>query len=489
MHSFGAPERPCRRVVVFHRLLSICLAIYLSSFSNSEYQSQVRAAENNEGSTPPLPKTVERFNGMLVGRLASKDIERGTFTVDVDAVSRVWRNSRAENPQDLVRKTVLVRNVTGKWIDVLVTTRIGETIEFECQHDGDGLRFPGEMLRKVAAYKPEDYPRLPDSFRGFKGVITADILRKDPESFELLVKVIDVKNELNGNQAKEGKSIRGEKMLLTGFWNRKELYHSLRAGEQIEASIHHISRQSDHVNVHEFVRRLSKNDDKEMRSMKSDAARREPSQESKQTSADPLNGFRGMLVGRLEEKDIERGTFTLTVDAVPRVWNNNQSRQPKALIGKKVQAYGATGKMLDALVVTRIGETVEFGALHDGGSQIRVGEVLRKTAPVTSEDYPVIPENARGIHALLRGKIVKKDPGMWGMIVEVTERSKTFAGNRAKDPDAIIGQRLVVAGFWNRQDEYQTLQVGEMVEFGVQHQQSLSDAVSVIEKVKKIAKD
>jgi hypothetical protein len=85
-----------------------------------------------------------------------------------------------------------------------------------------------------------------------------------------------------------------------------------------------------------------------------------------------------MLVGRLEEKDIERGTFTLTVDAVPRVWNNNQSRQPKALIGKKVQAYGATGKMLDALVVTRIGETVEFGALHDGGSQIRVGEVLRK---------------------------------------------------------------------------------------------------------------
>ena len=44
-----------------------------------------------------------------------------------------------------------------------------------------------------------------------------------------------------------------------------------------------------------------------------------------------LRGFRGMLVGRLVEKDIERGTFTITVDAVPRVWNNNKAPNPKTI--------------------------------------------------------------------------------------------------------------------------------------------------------------
>ena len=37
-----------------------------------------------------LPKAIQRFNGMVVGRLAAKDIERGTFVVNVDTVSRVW---------------------------------------------------------------------------------------------------------------------------------------------------------------------------------------------------------------------------------------------------------------------------------------------------------------------------------------------------------------------------------------------------------------
>ena len=44
-----------------------------------------------------LPDGIARFNGMLIGRLVKKDVEKGTFILNVDAVPRVWRNSKAEN--------------------------------------------------------------------------------------------------------------------------------------------------------------------------------------------------------------------------------------------------------------------------------------------------------------------------------------------------------------------------------------------------------
>ena len=148
---------------------------------------QLAALQDHAGRT--CPKESRRFNGMLVGRLAAKDVEKGTFVVQVDAVPRVWENSKAEDPKSIVGKTVEVNGVFGKFLDVLVVTRTGETIEFECKHDGDQLMFPGELLRKVAPYTPEDYPELPEEFRGFQGAVAAQIVKKDPETFELIVKV------------------------------------------------------------------------------------------------------------------------------------------------------------------------------------------------------------------------------------------------------------------------------------------------------------
>lgn len=426
-----------------------------------------------------LPDAIRRFNGMLVGRLAAKDIERGTFVVNVDTVSRVWRNSQAENPHSLVGKAVEVGGVSGKWLDVLVTTRTGETIEFECNHDGDGLRFPGELLRKVAPYEPQDYPRLPAGFRGFQGAIVAEIVKKDPESFEMLVKVSDVTKVWPANKAEQPESIRGQSMLLAGFWNRREVYQSLKPGDRIEAGIQHISRQSDHVNVHEFVRKATGAASEKMQRMTE-------SQESASADGQGIQGFRGMLVGRLVSKDIERGTFRVTVDAVTRVWNNNKSRNPKSLIGQNVDAVGTQGKMLDTLVVTRVGETIEFGALHDGEHDLRVGEVLRKVAPVKPGDYPEIPDAARGIVGMITAKVVSKDQEMWGLVIEVQSIDETFPRSRATDPESLVGKQATLSGFWNRKDAYQSLNVGDTVRLGVDHQQPLSDALSVIESIRKL---
>ncbi len=95
--------------------------------TNTSTQSQAALRTTRD----ELPPGIRRFNGMLVGRLAAKDIERGTFVVNVDTVSRVWRNSKSENPQSVVGKAVEVGGVSGKWLDVLAATRTGETIEFE----------------------------------------------------------------------------------------------------------------------------------------------------------------------------------------------------------------------------------------------------------------------------------------------------------------------------------------------------------------------
>ena len=408
---------------------------------------------------------------MLVGRLAGKDVERGTFLVQVDAVSRVWRNSRAENPQALVGKAVEVNGVTGKWLDVLVVTRKGETLEFECQHDGERLRFPGEMLRKVAPYRADDYPRLTDGFRGFQGVVVADVLKKDSTSLELMVKVRAIKAKWPKNGAKAPESMVGKNMLMAGFWNRREIFNGLKPGDRVEAGLQHMSRQSDHLNVAESVRKLD-----------GAAAKME---RKERMGARGTNGFRGMLVGRIVKKDIERGEFSIEVDAVPRVWQRNQLRNPKSLIGKQVRAHGVAGKQLDPLIVSKIGDTIEFGALSDGEEDLRVVEVLRRVAPVKPGDYPALPEGANGLNAMLTGKVVKKDSHLWSLIVQV-ESVEVFQGNGAKEPKAIVGKPVMVGGFWRRQESHRELREGDIIRFGVKHEIRQSDLLNVVEGVKKV---
>ena len=272
-----------------------------------------------------LPDGIHKFNGMLVGRLAAKDVEKGTFVVQIDAVPRVWRNSKAENPRSVVGKTVEVDGVFGKFLDVLVVVKKGETIEFEARHDdGNRLTFPGEMLRKVAPYDPEDYPLLPEEFRGFQGAVVADIVKKDPETLELIVRVDRVLDTWKDNRAKQPKSIEGKQMMLAGFWQRKEAYHELKAGDRIEVGMQHIGLRSEHLTVAEFVRKTGESPQSDRAKMKREATTPEGG------LTEELRGFRGMLVGRLVSKDVERGTFTIAVDAVPRVWNNNEASNPKS---------------------------------------------------------------------------------------------------------------------------------------------------------------
>jgi hypothetical protein len=99
-------------------VLSLCLGLLSLPALGDEPKTQARPPVTKK-TADELPGGIKRFNGMLVGRLVKKDVEKGTFLVNVDAVPRVWRNSKAENPKSVIGKNVQVDGVTGKWLDVL----------------------------------------------------------------------------------------------------------------------------------------------------------------------------------------------------------------------------------------------------------------------------------------------------------------------------------------------------------------------------------
>lgn len=438
-----------------------------------------------------LPEGAHRFNGVLVGRLASKDVEKGSFVINVDVVPRVWRNSRAEAPKQMVGRNIRVNGVTGRWLDVLLLVRDGETLETEARHDeGNQLTFPGELLRKVAPYQPGDYPTLPEAFRGFRGAVRATVEEKDPELFEMIVKVDRVLEAGENSDAEDPDSIAGKRMMLAGFWQRKEQYHALKAGDVIDVGIHHIGRQSDHVSIDRFVRKsdgknVSEKSDRTSKDSKPKKTAAADGETRMQPQMKAASGFKGVIVGRLVNKDVEKGTFTLTVDRVPRVWKNNQSDQPKQLLGKQVQAGGLTGQHLDTLLVTREGETLEFGAFgEEGGEYFRVVELFRKVAPVKDTDYPELPEAFRGFQGEIVATVVQKDPQLYSLTVKVLDIIRPWEKSAAADAEQAVGETITLSGFWRRKDEYHELEVGHKLRLGLRHTVRASDSVDVAEQIK-----
>lgn len=451
----------------------------------------VAAEEQKPEARPPitkktaddLPKAALRFNGMLVGRLVTKDVEKGTFVINVDAVPRVWRNSKAESPKSLIGKNITVDGVFGKWLDVLLLVKNGETLECEARHDGgNGLTFPGELLRKVAPFKPGDYPVLPEEFRGFAGAVSGKIVTKNTDLLEVIIEVDRVIEPWEKNAAKKPESIVGKRVMLGGFWQRKDAYHGLKVGDQIEVGLQHIGRQSDHLSVTEFVRKAKRG---------GDTPQDRPAAESRESANSfPARGFMGALVGRLVEKDVEKGTLVLKVDAVPRVWKKNTARNPKALIGQEVEIEGIASRLLDVLLTTRKGETLEVAARHDGGNRLTFpGELFRKVGPYKAEDYPVLPDDFRGFQGVVTAEIVKKDQTMFGLIVKVVSVDRSFENSQAEKAESIVGKNAILAGFWRRKELYGDLKVGDRIESGIKHEVAGTDVVSVAERVRKVERD
>jgi hypothetical protein len=279
-----------------------------------------------------------------------------------------------------VGKNVEVNGVFGKWLDVLLLVREGETLEFEARHDrGEQLTFPGELLRKVAPYKPEDYPVLPEDFRGFQGSLAAKVLKKDAATFEMIVEVERILESSGKSQAKDPKSIEGKKAMLAGFWQRKDDYHALEVGDRIETGIQHIGLRSDHLTIAETLRKTNAKSDARPKN-EGDAKADEPKAEAAATGfPEGMRGFRGMFTGTLVSKDVEKGEFVVKAERIDRVWPRNKATNTKSGEGREFTVRGVSGKFLDVLVQMKPGDRLQTEAFHNRGEHLDFpGETLKK---------------------------------------------------------------------------------------------------------------
>jgi hypothetical protein len=414
---------------------------------------------------------VAGFSGLLIGRLVDKDVEKGTCTVTVDHIARVFNNNKATNPKTLVGKTVSLEGLQGAFLDRLLLLKKGETVQFGASALGATSMRINELFRKVAPYNASDYPELPAEFRGFSGAVACTVVKKDPAIMQMLVKVTSVQDTWDGNRAKAPESIVGKSFVLSGFFRYREQFGNAKVGDKIEVGLKHPQTQSDHLNVDKFVRK---------------ADTRVAMKDKEMGFSSGVQRFNGMLVGRVVSKDVEKGQFEVTVDRVSRVWRNSKANNPKSLVGKTVTVGGVTGKWLDVLLLVKKGETLEFECRHDGGDQMTFpGEMMRKVPAVKPGEYPELPEAFRGFNGAVTATVVKKDAEMLELIVKATGVTDTWKKNRAETPESIVGKRFILAGFWQRREAFNDLKVGDKIEVGLEHLSTRSDHLSISEFVRK----
>lgn len=327
-----------------------------------------------EESVAGLPEGLQRFSGMLIGKMVKRDIERGRFTVQVQYVARVWENNKASRPRDVVGKAVTVNGISGKWLDELLLVRPGETVEFEAQHrDGNELTFPGEWLKKVPAFDPAEHPVPVDGMRGFAGLVTGKVIKKNPTSRELHLQIDGIEKTFERNRAKSPEDTVGKKIVLAGFWARmSKPFETIEAGDRIRAGVLHRVPQSDHFTVIEMAKPIEQ-------SAPSTSLPATSSKEDATGFPAGMKGFRGILVGRLESKDVEAGTLVFTATEVKRTWKANRASNPNSSKGKPFLVKGISGKWVDVLITLKKGDTIEVEAFHNSGEHLDfIAEWLKK---------------------------------------------------------------------------------------------------------------
>jgi hypothetical protein len=97
------------------------------------------------------------------------------------------------------------------------------------------------------------------------------------------------------------------------------------------------------------------------------------------TLPDGIRGFRGMVSGRLVEKDVEQGRLVLKVEKIERVWKNNTAKDPQSLVGKTITVDGVRGRFLDNLLAIKPEDRLEIEVYHARGEHLNfLGEWLKK---------------------------------------------------------------------------------------------------------------
>lgn len=222
-------------------------------------KSDQPAAESTTESAGKVPEAFYGFSGTLAGVVTEKDVEGASLVLKVQDVRNVWKNSKAEQPRSIVGQTVPVEKFFGKWLDVLLVVKPGDTIELETKHvRGDRLQFLGENFKKVAPVSQQaresdgdrpdapakeaaqDDGKFPAGLRGFRGILAGKVVSTDVEKGVLVFQASEVKRTWPKNTAKNPGSCQGKELTVNGIAGKwLDVLLVLKPGDAIEVEAFH----------------------------------------------------------------------------------------------------------------------------------------------------------------------------------------------------------------------------------------------------------
>lgn len=198
------------------------------------------------------------FYAIVIGRLKSKDVELGEFSLAVEHVTSMYGNRWIKD--EIVGKTVNVTGVSGAFRDNLLLIRRGQTLKFRSgSYDAKsktvhfGAKF--HVLERTPAFKPADYGVPPQEFRGFEGVLQGKIV--EVGGYEVLMTVDQVVDVAKRSEAKNAKSIEGKRIRVVGFYNEHaDAFKDLHAGDLIRVSAAHRNASHDELQVTKVLQKV-----------------------------------------------------------------------------------------------------------------------------------------------------------------------------------------------------------------------------------------
>ena len=182
------------------------------------------------------------FYSIVIGRLKSKDIELGEFTIEVDYAT-LNRYTNKWIKDEIIGKTVTVSGVSGQFRDNLLLIKKGQTLKVRTSGynaEDKTLLFAHKfnVLERAVPFDPEAHGVPPKDFRGFEGVLQGKII--EAGGYEVLIEIEKVISTDKNSKAAAPNSIKGKRVRLAGFYPQYENpFKELRPTDIIQIGARH----------------------------------------------------------------------------------------------------------------------------------------------------------------------------------------------------------------------------------------------------------
>lgn len=206
---------------------------------------------------------------------------------------------------------------------------------------------------------------VPEGMHGISGLISAHLINKDNERGDVVMKVERIHRLWRGNKAENARSAEGKVLRLKGITGRAlDQLLLIEKGDRFSIEVKHV-RGDSLAYLGEGLKKLNQGE--------------LPAEGVGDDNRRFMHGFRGIFIGELIKKDPEKGTFSVKIGSIKRVWKANKAIQASLADSQVWEVRGVSGKWVDVLLEIQVGEQIEVEAFHNAGDKLDfVGEWLRR---------------------------------------------------------------------------------------------------------------